>query len=189
MEPPPLYSENDNLHHGSEDGSYPSSRFELPPPYSPTDDRDTAGLILNQSDRNGSSVPAYSQPRASVHQGSSQNRAPTPPIRTSSIPSHASCPEERLRLRHTSSGSQGAFQPLTGITRQQSKDDPVACPSTPKLLQGEDSGSLNGLPVAGAAATQAAGTQTNSGENPDSIQVCQVDNKYNESTDKTVSVA
>ena len=195
MEPPPLYSENDNLHGSSEEGSYPSGRFELPPPYSPVDDRDTAGLILNQPDsRNQSTLPPYNQPQRDVHQGTNQTRAPTPPIRTSSIPSHNNEFEGHLRLRHNS-GAPSAFRPLTGITREQSKDEQTACPPTPKILHSDDSdipssSSLNGPITDGAAATQTAGTQTSNVEgSSDNTLACHIDNECNESMDKNVSVA
>ena len=197
MEPPPLYSENDDRNHGSsEEGSYPSGRFELPPPYSPVDDRDTAGLILNQSDnRNQPTVPTYNQAEVGVHQGTNQTRAPTPPIRTSSIPSHNSDSEGHLKLRHNS-GAPGTFRPLTGITHQQSKDEQAACPHTPKILHSDDTGipsssSLHGpLTEDGATVTQTAGTRTNNVEgSSDNMLACHLDNEYNESMDKNVSVA
>ena len=199
MEPPPLYSENDNPHPSDTgDVEHSSGRFELPPPYSPLDERDTAGLIRNESDeRNLPSVPSYSQATAGVHQDTNANRAPTPPIRTSSIPQQSNNNTEgTLRLRR-SSGAQSGLRPLTGVTRQQSKDEGAAgTPGTPKILKEEDSGfhgsqgsSLNVPSIEAAIATQTSGTQTlDTGEQTaeNASLACQVHNQYN---DRNVSVA
>ena len=199
MEPPPLYSENDNSQHDSAgDPGYSSGRFELPPPYSPLDERDTAGLIRNQSDeRRLPSLPSYSQSPASVHQGT--NRAPTPPIRTSSIPQQSNnSTEGTLRLRRTSGAQSDELRPLTGITRQQSKDKAAPTPGTPKILKEEDSqsssqsSSLNIPSIDAAIGThETCETQTDTikEENTEHVLASQIDNQYSEALGTDVSVA
>ncbi len=114
FEPPPVYSESDVPHcYHSRCDNYPNGRFELPPPYSPMDERDTAGLILNEGASGAANgqraLPRYEQldDQVPVHSLQCQ-RAPTPPIRGSSYGENNS---NRYNLRRRQNSQEGDSRP------------------------------------------------------------------------------
>ena len=106
FEPPPLYSENSDATCGA---VQPGPRFEPPPPYT-VDDRDTAGLILNESSENRypgppPGDPAEPRPQNDREPGEPARRPVQVAIATEAVQNVNNEIMENLHCNHSSTGA------------------------------------------------------------------------------------
>ncbi len=148
MEPPPLYSVRDV---GVSSAGVPSGMLEMPPPYTPVDERDTAGLLLNESAVNPPGGAA-AQDASSAARLRSCTPVSLPRVVQQPPPPPPPPPPPHSELR-----------PLTGITRQTEAD---ALPALEEDGNGEfDASAVMNTPCSGDQQTSSTQTEESGSKN------------------------